>query len=64
MREEVAISLENIELIRCRLLYATTKWPRAREFNRVFRCKVKGANSNAQIEVAEDQLDPVVYLID
>ncbi len=57
MREEVAVSLEDIELLRGRRLVVAAVGPRAGRGVGVLDGEIQGAQGDAEVEVEEDELD-------
>jgi hypothetical protein len=60
VRKKVPVSFEDVELIRGCLLVVPAVGPRACGRGSVLGGELKGADCDAEVEVAEDQLNPTV----
>ena len=57
VREEVPVSLENVELVGRGGLVVPTEGPRTSRADTVLGCESQCALGDAEVEVAEDELD-------
>lgn len=57
VREEVTVPLEDIELVRGRVFVIASEGPRTRCLGGVTRGEFQSANGDAEVKVAEDELD-------